>query len=129
MAEENQIANEAEPVDAPAAVEKAPLTLPLILTLTALTIFFGFQTLQFFHERNNLAMVKSSQEAATQEAQKIQTQFKTLVNKTSELADKGHAGARMVMEELFKRGVSSAPQPVPPPATKAPGTTETKPTK
>jgi hypothetical protein len=129
MAEETENANEVEPVDTPAAVEKTPLNLPLILTLTALTIYFGFQTLQFFYERNNLVMVKSSQEAATQEAQKIQTQFKTLVSKTSELADKGHAGATMVMEELLKRGVSSAPQPVPPPVTKAPGTTETKPTK
>jgi hypothetical protein len=127
MAEE--IENELETADTPAAVEKAPLTLPLILTLAALTIYFGFQTLQFLFERNNLVMVKSSQEGATQEAQKIQAQFKMLVSKTSELADQGHAGAKMVMEELLKRGVGSAPQPAPPPSAKAPSKTETKPTK
>ncbi len=110
MAEETDNANEAEPVDTVVVEEKTPLTLPLILILAALTIYFGFQTLQFLYERNNLVMVKSSQDSATQEAQKIQAQFKTLVSKTSELADKGHAGAKMVMEELLKRGVSSAPQ-------------------
>lgn len=127
MAEEIE---DAYQVDAPVVmVEKSPLTLPLILTLAALTIYFGFQTLQFLYERNNLVMVKGSQESAIQEAQKIQAQFKTLVSKTGELADKGHAGAKMVMEELLKRGVSSAPQAPPPPETKTPGKVETKPTK
>ena len=129
MAEETENASEAEPVGTPVVEEKNPLTLPLILISTALTIYFGFQTLQFLYERSNLVMVKSSQDAAAQEAQKIQAQFKTLVSKTGELADKGHAGAKMVMEELLNRGVSSAPQAAPPPITKVPGTSETKPTK
>ena len=129
MAEETENASEAEPVGTPVVEEKNPLTLPLILISTALTIYFGFQTLQFLYERSNLVMVKSSQEGATQEAQKIQAQFKMLVSKTSELADQGHAGAKMVMEELLKRGVGSAPQPAPPPSAKAPSKTETKPTK
>lgn len=120
MAEEIENPSEAEAVYAPAEVQTSPLTLPLMLILAALTIYFGFQTMQFFYERNNLAMVKSSQDAAIQEAQKVQAQFKTLVSKTGELADKGHAGAKMVMEELLKRGVSSAPQALPPEA-KAPG--------
>ena len=126
MAEEIENANEVELAAAPVLIEKSPPRLPLILTLTALTLYFGFQTLQLLYERNNLVMVKSSQEAAIQEAQKVQTQFKTLVGKTSDLADKGHAGAKMVMEELLKRGVSSAPQTAPPPITKAPGTGTTK---
>lgn len=129
MAEEMESVNEPEFVNAPVVVEKSPLTLPLILTFAALTIFFGFQTLQYIVERSNYVMVKSSQDAAIQEAQKIQAQFKTLVGKTSDLADKGHAGARMVMEELLKRGVGSEPQAAPPPMTKTPGKTEAKPAK
>ena len=125
MAEEIEDVSE---VDTPVVIEKSPLTLPLVLILAALTIYFGFQTLQFLYERNNLIMVKASQESAIQEAQKIQAQFKTLVSKTGELADKGHAGAKMVMEELLKRGVGSAPQS-PPPEAKAPGKVETKPGK
>ena len=88
-----------------------PSHLPFILTLTALLLYFAFQTLQLVSERTNLGMVKSNQEGAIQEAQKVQAQFKTLVSKTSELADQGHAGAKMVMEELVKRGVSESPQP------------------
>ncbi len=129
MAEAIEKVDDVEPVDTLAVVQKASLTLPLILTFAALTIYFGFQTLQFLYERSNLLMVKSSQEAASQEAQKIQAQFKTLVDKIGELADQGHAGAKMVMEELLKRGVGSAPQPAPPPITKAPSKTETKPGK
>lgn len=84
--------------------------LPLILTLTALLFYFGFQTVQLFLVRGNLAEVKASQEAAIQEAQKVQTQFQTLVSKLSELADQGHAGAKMVMQELLQRGASELPQ-------------------
>ena len=126
MAEEIENADEAERVDPAIAQERAYSNLPLILTLAALIVYFGFQTLQLLGERSNMTVVKSNQEAAIQEAQKVQAQFKNLVDKTSELADQGHAGAKMVMEELLKRGVSSAPQAMPP-ETKAPGKLETKP--
>ena len=56
------------------------------------------------------AMVKANQEAAIQEAQKIQAQFKTLITKTSDLAEQGHAGAKMVMEGLQSQGLSVAPE-------------------
>jgi len=126
MAEEIEDVDEAEPVSYAVAQEKAHSNLPFILTLAALLIYFGFQTVQLLGERSNMILVKSNQDAAIQEAQKVQAQFKNLVDKTSELADQGHAGAKMVMEELLKRGVSSAPQAMPP-ETKAPGRLETKP--
>jgi len=83
-------------------------TLPLIITLVALLIYFSFQTLSLLSERSNLAFVKSNQDGALQEAQKVQAQFKVLVTKTSDLADQGHAGARMVMEGLQRQGVGFA---------------------
>ncbi|HEX5019107.1 MAG TPA: hypothetical protein VFX54_00500 [Candidatus Binatia bacterium] len=126
MGEEIENVDEAERVDSAIAQERAYSNLPFILTLAALIIYFGFQTLQLLGERSNMTVVKSNQEAAMQEAQKVQAQFKNLVDKTSELADQGHAGAKMVMEELLKRGVSSAPQAMPP-ETKAPGKLETNP--
>ena len=52
--------------------------------------------------------MKTSQENALQEAQKIQSQFRTLVTKTGELAEKGHAGAKMVMEGLQRQGMGMA---------------------
>ena len=114
-------------------VEKTVLNLPFIITLLALTLYFGFQSLQLASERSNLTAVKSNQEAAIQEAQKVQLQFKALVTKTSQLADQGHAGARMVMEELQKRGIGFAPEAKAPetkaPETKTPAKTESKSTK
>ena len=128
MAEEIDNVDEMGRQDAPAAAPRPASSLPFILTLTALLIYFAFQTLQLLNERGNLAMVKSNQDGAIQEAQKVQAQFKTLVGKTSELAAQGHAGAKMVMEELLKRGVGAAP-PDAPPETKAPAKVETKPAK
>jgi hypothetical protein len=102
----------------------APSNLPFMFTLVALLLFFGFQTLQLIMERSNLAMVKSNQDAALQEAQKVQAQFKTLVTKTNQLAEQGHAGARMVMEGLHRQGFGA-----PPAESKAPTKSEAKPTK
>jgi hypothetical protein len=103
----------------------SPSNLPFTLTLVALLLFFGFQTLQHFLERNNLAMVKRNQESALQEAQKVQEQFKTLITKTNQLAEQGHAGARMVMEGLQRQGLGAPP----PPESKTPSKPETKPAK
>src|SRR5262245_28820987 len=91
-------------------VDKSASNLPLVITLVALLINFGFQTLSLLGERGNLASVKSNQDGALQEAQKVQMQFKTLVTKTGELADQGHAGAKLVMEGLQKQGVGFAPE-------------------
>lgn len=110
MAEAIETTDEDKRSELPPAAEQPASSLPLILTLAALLIYFAFQTLQLLSERSNLAAVKSSQEGAIQEAQKVQTQFQTLVSKTSELADQGHAGAKMVMDELLQRGVSALPQ-------------------
>jgi hypothetical protein len=94
--------------------------------LAALTLYFGFQTFHLLNERSNLAMVKAGQEAAIQEAQKVQAQFKVFITRIGELADKGHAGAKMIMEELLNRGVSAAP-PAEPPPVKGPSKAESKP--
>jgi hypothetical protein len=125
MADEIERVDEVGRQDEPPPAPRAGSSLPFMLTLTALLIYFAFQTLQLLTERSNLGMVKSNQDGAIQEAEKVQAQFKTLVGKTSELADQGHAGAKMVMEELFKRGVGSVPAA--PPA--MPPGAETKPAK
>jgi hypothetical protein len=126
MADENDNIVEREEAQEHAAVTQS--NLPLIITLVALTIYFAFQALQLATERNNLGLVKANQDAAIQEAQKVQAQFKTLVTKTGELAGQGHAGAKMVMEELQKRGLGAAPEAIMP-ETKAPPKSDTKPAK
>jgi hypothetical protein len=97
----------------PPSVERGA-NLPLIILLIALVLWFGFQTLQLASERANLGEARGHQEAAMQEAQKLRTQFESLINKTSELANKGHAGAKLVMEELQKRGMAAQPEAITP---------------
>ena len=109
--------------EASAPREKPASNIPFMITLIALFIYFAFQSLSLFSERANLGMVKANQEAALQESQKIQSQFKLLVTKTSELAGQGHAGAKMIMDGLQKQGVGFAPESAAPPM---PPTPETK---
>ncbi len=121
MVEENESAEQhGEELEQDVPLARPRSNAPLIITLAALTIYFAFQTLQLIAERGNLSQVKSNQEAAIQEAQRVQTQFKNLVTKTGELAAQGHAGAKMVMEELQKRGFGLASEPGPSPETKSP---------
>jgi hypothetical protein len=82
--------------------------LPLMLTLIGLVLWFGFQTLHLAFERSNLNAVRSSQESAIDESQKLRAQFESLINKTTELANKGHAGAKMILDELQKRAMPAA---------------------
>ena len=123
----DEIDNPAEETEITETVTPAtsPSSLPLTITLVALLLFFAVQTVQLILERGNLSMVKSNQDSALQEAQKVQEQFKTLVTKTNQLAEQGHAGARMVMEGLQRQGLGAPPQPESKPSSKA----ETKPAK
>ena len=99
---------EHEPADGYPFNDMRQSNLPFIITLVALLLFFGFQTLSLITERSNLSTVKSNQDQALQEAQKVQNQFQLLVTKTSELADRGHAGAKLIMEGLQKQGIGIA---------------------
>ena len=124
MVSEDQNALEQERVEETVSPEKTGSILPFVITSAALFIYFSFQTLQLVVERSNLASVKASQEAPIQEAQKIQSQFKLLITRTSELADKGHAGAKLVMEGLQSQGLGFASD-----RSAAPGKSEVKPAK
>lgn len=104
-------------------VAKTDSNLAVSITLVALLLWFGFQLLQQVRERSNLSAVKANQESAIQESEKIRLQFQGLMTKTVELANQGHAGAKMVVDELQKRGIG-----VPPPAKPA-EKLETKPAK
>ena len=108
--ERNEIA-EGELVTPPA---ERGASLPLTILLIALVLWFGFQTVQLATERANLGEARGHQEAAMQEAQKLRTQFESLINKTSELANKGHAGAKLVMDELQKRGMAAQSEAITP---------------
>jgi hypothetical protein len=106
--------NEVEEQETIAPRAERGANLPLMIMLIALLLWFGFQSLQLATERANLGEARGHQEAAMQEAQKLRTQFESLISKTTELANKGHAGAKLVMEELQKRGMGAQPEAITP---------------
>ncbi len=103
MEKETPIVGESEGAAAAPAING--LLWPFLITVTALLVWIGFQTVQLARERINLGAVKSSQDGAIREAEKIRVQFESLLANTSALANQGHAGARMVIDELQRRGV------------------------
>jgi hypothetical protein len=103
-----------EPVAAVESLERRGSSLPLILTLVSVFIWFVFQTLQLVVERSNLTGLKANFESAVQESQKMQSQLQSLVSKTLELANQGNPAAKAAVLELEKRGIpikGAAPQP------------------
>jgi hypothetical protein len=106
---ENELPAVEETRDQPFAsaepAEKPGSSLPLILTIIAVLIWFGFQTVQLSLERNNLNVLKANLEAPAQEAQKTRAQLETLISKIVELANQGNANAKAAVEEIEKRGI------------------------
>jgi hypothetical protein len=102
--------NDITPVEQDQQQEVAPgertgSSLPLMLTIISVLIWFAFQSVQLVFERNNLTALKANLETPLQESQKMQAQLQSLMNKTAELANQGNPGAKVVVEELEKRGI------------------------
>jgi hypothetical protein len=103
-----------EEAGAEAIAEKSgPSSVALTIAIISLLLWFGFQAFQLVKDRSNLGLVKANQETAMQESEKVRVHFQTLMTKTAELANQGHAGAKMVVDELQKRGVGVAPEEKP----------------
>ena len=102
-----------EPEVVTSSSRSSEMNWPLIITIVSLVVWFGFQAFQLMRERSNLILVRSNQDAAMQESQKVQSQFQNVIAKTSELANQGHAGAKMVMDQLQRQGLGLAPETKP----------------
>ena len=105
MENEEQATPDVETSEENRPVEKTNSGVAVIITLVALLLWFGFQSLQLWRERGNLSAVKANQESAIQESEKVRLQFQSLVEKTSELANQGHAVAKMIVDGLQRQGI------------------------
>jgi len=87
------------------------LSPPVILVVVSLFVLMAFQTSQAIHDRRTLEELGRSQEATVQEAVKLRQQLQTLASKTAELAAAGDAGAKSVIDQMKRQGVTlSAPK-------------------
>lgn len=85
----------------------------------AVVAWFAFQTYQLGRERSSLQAVKAAQEPTIEQAQKLRAQLDAISRKTLELAQRGNAGAAMIVEQLARRGVTINPNSTPSPGAPA----------
>jgi len=92
--------------------ERSPF-LPLALLAAAVVTWAGFQTVQLWRERDALMATRFNQERPLENSKKMREGLDAIAKETQLLANKGNASARLIVDELKKRGVTINPE-VPP---------------
>ena len=101
----------------PAVAASRSAFAPLLLGGLAVLGWLGFQTWQFYVERQALQAAYASQQQTVDGAAKLRASLDTLAADTQRLADVGNPNARTLVDELKKRGVTISTTP----ANTAPG--------
>jgi hypothetical protein len=83
--------------------------LPLLLGALALVAWFGVQSWLLRGERSALQATHASQQQTVENAAKLRQSLDGIAADTQRLADTGNANARLLVEELRKRGVTINP--------------------
>ncbi len=79
---------------------------PLLVLMLAVLLWFGFQVTQAFGVRAQLKEQYANQEAVMQNAEKMRSQLDGIASDTARLAQAGNPNARIIIEELNKRGIT-----------------------
>jgi hypothetical protein len=85
------------------------LELPVILITVSLFVLMAFETFQAIHDRGALADLRRSQEPTVQEAIKLRQQLEMLAGRTAQLAAEGDEGAKTVVDQMKRQGVTLSP--------------------
>lgn len=97
---------------APHAEEPPALRSPFIPTFLlaiALVIWLAFQGSQLWRERAQLNDAHAGLQSQVDAATKLRASLDAVATATAKLAAGGNEGARVIVEELRKRGVTIAP--------------------
>ena len=79
---------------------------PLLLGTLALTGWLGFQSWQLVAERQALLAAQASQQPTVDNSAKLRTSLDALAADTQRLAAAGNPNAKILVDELRKRGVT-----------------------
>ena len=96
----------------PAAMPRSPFV-PMLLGAVALAAWFAFQTQQLMRERSQLSALRTTQEAQVEAATKLRGSLDAMAAATAKLADGGNVNAKLLVEELRKRGITINPNALP----------------
>jgi hypothetical protein len=80
--------------------------LPFILVIASFFILIAFETGYAIRDREALADQMRSQEPTVQESIKLRQQLETLASKTAQLAADGDEGAKAVVDQMKRQGVT-----------------------
>ena len=99
--------------------------LPVLLVVVAVVAWSAFQCYQLVNEKQGLATVFGNQSKQFEDAGKLRNSLDALARETALLADKGNPGAKLIIGELARRGVTINPNAAPATAPAAPAAPKT----
>jgi hypothetical protein len=85
--------------------------LPALLLSLAFVLWLAFQAVQLVREQQQLSLATVSLQSQVQVATKLRAALDALATSTAKLAADGNANARVIVDELRKRGVMIHPNP------------------
>jgi hypothetical protein len=89
--------------------------LPVLLLALAVAGWSGFQTAQLLKEGDNMRAAIAAQEKNVQDSKKLRDALDTVARETAQLADGGNQNAKLIVDELRKRGITINQNLAPPP--------------
>jgi hypothetical protein len=95
-------------VPARGAGERAPFV-PLLLLAIAVAGWSAFQCYQLTFEQQTLVALRAAQQRQVEEAGRLRVALDGIARETALLADAGNANAKLIVDELKKRGVRIDP--------------------
>lgn len=103
-------ANEHRRTDPAAALRARPnVFVPALLIALAVVVWFAFQTVHLVREWRQLRVAQSALQLQEQNAVKLRASLDAVATSTAKLAADGNGNARLVVDELRKRGVTINP--------------------
>lgn len=84
---------------------------PVLILGLVMAAWFGFQATQLRAERDAMRELMTNQDKQVQESKKLRDSLDAVARGTAKLSDAGNPNARLIVEELKKRGVTINPDP------------------
>ena len=89
--------------------EISGLGLPIILVVLSLFVLMAFETAEAIRDRGALSNLRRSQGATVEEGIKLRQQLEALAAGTAKLAADGDEGAKTVVDQMKRQGVTLNP--------------------
>ena len=83
---------------------------PVLLLALSVVGWLAFQSVQLLRERQQLATIEASLLPQEQNATKLRASLDSVATATAKLAAAGNANARVIVDELRRRGVTINPR-------------------